>query len=240
MYISNDLHLTDSTFEGNQSNYYAALHLESQNLTLENVTFKGNISRIEDAAALSFGVGQSLQHSLVIRRCEFQENSAAYGTGAAVYLEDRDFSVELQISNNLFENNSAQNAAVLELPAKIEILLGSIFSDNTIINNVSTSIGAIFLGFGKGGLRLFNNTFVNNSGNGGFCITGNNPTYIENLEEDNVTVNIVLDSLTFSQNKGDNLIHFSFNMASTISMKNCLFENNEGQQIFLVSSYLTD
>ena len=57
MYISDDLHLTDSTFEGNQSNYYAALHFDNFNLTLENVKFKSNISRIEDAAALSFGAG---------------------------------------------------------------------------------------------------------------------------------------------------------------------------------------
>ena len=57
MYLSSDLNLTNSIFEKNESNFYAALRFDSQSLSLEKVTFKGNISRIEDAAALSFGAG---------------------------------------------------------------------------------------------------------------------------------------------------------------------------------------
>ena len=60
---------------------------------MNNVTFKGNISTTEDSAALSFGFGNSLQHTLVITQCEFIENKASHGTGSAIYFENRDFSV---------------------------------------------------------------------------------------------------------------------------------------------------
>ena len=49
------------------------------------------------------------------------DNKANKGAGAAVYLEDRDYSIDLQISNNLFEGNEAKSGVVLYLPQKLTL-----------------------------------------------------------------------------------------------------------------------
>ena len=134
------------------------------NLTLSNVTVKGN-KTTEENGFIFISNTQGMRYVNVnIDFCQFSENTNELGFGG-IYIENTssDVTTGLYVTATDMSNNTAKQGAA------IYVSIGSLTDDSCIREstfhyNDSDNRGVLFISFASGIMEISDNSFENNTG----------------------------------------------------------------------------